>query len=69
MLDIAFDVPAAVPVVAPFDPQPTDVYPVLAVILGNVTLQLVFDVVTLQLPLVAPIALTFEPFAYVTLNV
>ena len=63
------DAPAAVPVVAPdVLLQPADVYPVFAVIEGSVTVQLVDDVVTLQFPLVAPIALTFAPFAYVTLN-
>ena len=65
-----YELLAAVPVVAPLLVfQPTDVYPVFAVILGNVTLQLVDDVVTLQLSLVEPIELTFAPFEYVTLNV
>ena len=63
--------PAAVPLVAPLEvPQPTDVYPELAVIVGNVTEQPDVDPLYTEQDLeVAPIEDTFEPLLQVKVNV
>ena len=70
----AYVAPASPAFVDPFH-HPVALKPVFAVIVGNVTLQLlgvvafaVADDTILQLSLVLPIELTSEPFVYDTLN-